>query len=282
MLWPFELFTPKHKQEVTDLLREQEGAKILAGGTDLLCDMRGGIHRPQHVIDINKIDELGDMSFSAAGGFIGACVDLNRIIEDRNIPWDCIRQSALGIATYQVRNRATMVGNLCNASPAADCAPPLLVLEASVKIREEDGMERDLPLEKFFTGVKQSALKPGQWAVGVKIPFHPRTIRTAFMKKMRIRGHDLAIVNAAGCCNPDDKKLRIAVGACAPTPLLFNFDELYADASSVEPLVKEAAHRVLAHIRPISDNRGSAEYRTDMAGRFVQKIITAIYVEVHP
>jgi CO/xanthine dehydrogenase FAD-binding subunit len=150
------------------------------------------------------------------------------------------------------------------------------VLGAGARVFSGGG-ERSIPLEEFFTGVKKSALKRGEWVLGVKIPSHPASVRTAFMKKRRIRGHDLALVNAAGLLDPDNGKLRMAVGACAPTPLLFNLDAQLAKASSPDELAGAAWAAVSAGLRPISDCRCCSDYRTDMTRLFVHRIIHEIY-----
>jgi CO/xanthine dehydrogenase FAD-binding subunit len=277
MLWPFDYHRPTTRKEVTSLLLKHRDSKILAGGTDLLVDMRTGVHRPAHVIDIGRVGGLREMKFGKSGAcFIGACVTLNQVIEEKRARWQALRQAAMSIATYQIRNRATLAGNLCNASPAADCAPPLLVLGASVRIAGRDGREFTMPLRSFFTGVKRSALKAGQWVVGIQIPPHPPSLRTAFMKKQRIRGHDLAGVSVAGCLDPKGKKLRVAVGACAVTPLLFDLDRLYREKRSLDSLAGEAEKAVLAGIKPISDVRCSRGYRVEMVKLFLRKVIKTI------
>jgi carbon-monoxide dehydrogenase medium subunit len=282
MIRPFEYHRPRTPREVGELLLAHPGAAILAGGTDLLVDMRAGVSRPEHVIDVKRVDGLDECraATETEAGFIGARVTLNRIAEDDRQP-ALLRDAARSVATYQVRNRATLVGNLCHASPAADTAPPLLVLGASARVRTADGADRAVPLAQFFAGVKRTVLRPGEWVVGIDVPPQPASLRGMFLKRQRVKGHDLAVVNAAGCSRPDAETLRVAVGACAPTPLLFELDDLRpargaAGTGGIDALCAAAWARIGPALRPISDNRAGAEYRTDMARLLVTTILRGI------
>jgi carbon-monoxide dehydrogenase medium subunit len=275
MIRPFQYFCPRTAREVTELLLAHPGAALLAGGTDLLVDMRGGTVRPEFVIDLKRVAGLDELRPGGAAepAFIGACVTLCRVAEDERLP-TFLREAASSVGTYQVRNRATLVGNLCHASPAADTAPPLLALGAMAHVLRADGSEAQLPLTSFFTGVKRTALAPGQWVLGIEIPAQAEAFAGRFLKRQRVRGHDLAVINAAGCAWPGSKKLRFTVGACAPTPLLFELDDLYAGrGGTVGAWIDAAWSRIAAALKPISDNRGSAEYRTDMAELFTRTIL---------
>jgi CO/xanthine dehydrogenase FAD-binding subunit len=274
MIRPFQYFVPRTPREVTELLLAHPGAAILAGGTDLLVDMRAGALRPEVVLDIKRVEGLDECRAPNGGpGFVGAAVPLNRLAGDERFP-DFLRDAARSVGTYQVRNRATLVGNLCHASPAADTAPPLLALGASARVRRTDGSERLVPLPEFFTGVKKTVLAPGEWVLGIELPAWSESPAGRFLKRQRVRGHDLAVVNVAGCVWKEPRKLRLAVGACAPTPLVFELDDLLADGKAApETRAAAAWARVSATLKPISDNRGSAEYRTDMARLFVTTVV---------
>jgi carbon-monoxide dehydrogenase medium subunit len=272
MIWPFEYLAPQTLKEVGRALIDGKPANLLAGGTDLLVDMRKGTVRPARVIDLKKIEELSGLEFhEQQPSTIGATVTLNRIIEDESLSWDTLREAALSIGTYQVRNRATAVGNLCHASPAADMAPPLLVLGAKLKITNADGQTAAVPLSSFFQGVKTTSLKKDEWVTHIEIPPHSNAARTSFIKRTRIRGHDLASVNLAGYYNPESHQLRLAVGACAPTPRLFNLDDLCQGQQNIQAISERAIKLILEGIEPISDNRASAEYRREMVALFVKQ-----------
>ena len=273
MIRPFDYFAPRSANEVTELLLAHPAVALLAGGTDLLVDLRAGATRPAAVIDLKRVDGLDECRFERGGdAFVGACVTLDRIVAEPAAP-EFLREAAASIGTHQVRNKATLVGNLCHASPAADAAPPLLALGASVRVRRADGSQARLPLDGFFAGVKKTALAPGEWVVGVELPSSPAPVRGRFRKRQRVRGHDLAVVNVAACAGSGVGTLRVAVGACAPTPLVFGLDDLLPARGA---WLDAAWARVAAALRPISDNRGSAEYRMDMARLFVTTMLAEL------
>ena len=278
MLWPFEYYSPKKPEDVDALLKEHPGATIFAGGTNLVIDMELDVLRPDHVIDVKKVEGLKELNISTDGpSFIGAAVPVNQLVGCKCPTWTCVRDAIEMMATYQVRNRATLVGNLCNASPAADMAPPMLVLGTTVNVRKSDGSTRDVPLADFITGVKKTAMANDEWVTGLTVDKCSEKAKSRFFKKQRVRGHDLAVINVAGLCCPETKRLRISVGSCAVTPLLFDFDDVYAKASSLADVEKPVLDKVMAEISPITDVRGTAEYRKDMVAHFTKRLLEDIY-----
>jgi CO/xanthine dehydrogenase FAD-binding subunit len=258
--------------------RMAEGARFLAGGTDLLVDLRTGLESARLLVDTKGLDELAVFAVHPTeGATIGGRVTLNALVESTGIcrTFPAVAEAARAIATYQLRNRATLVGNICHASPAADMAPPLYVLSAEVLIAGPGG-HRALPIRSFITGVKETALRDGELVVGVRLPA-PGASSMAFMKKQRIKGHDLATVSVAGLADRKAGVLRICIGACAPTPVLLEgTDELYRAARGVEELADRVAAVALGSIDPIDDVRASAEYRRDMVRVFVGRLVRAI------
>jgi CO/xanthine dehydrogenase FAD-binding subunit len=278
MLWPFEYIVPTTMQELSAALSDDEDYRIIAGGTDLLVQMRCGIVRPKRVIDIKGLEELQEFSITPQKqSFIGAGVTLNRLIEDKSCPWKALLDAASGIATYQVRNRATIIGNLCHASPAADTAPPMLVLDGIMKIVDIDGSELSLKLKDFFCGPQKNVLKKGQWIRGIEIPDHPKDVKTVFLKKKRYRGHDCSGVNLAGYYDPDRKRLRFAIGSCSPTPKHFKLDHLLQELKPGPDMVKGIIASVLKEIKPISDNRATGAYRLEIAQLFIKLASAQIF-----
>jgi len=272
MLWPFDFVAPTTPQEVTAALLADDDHQIMAGGTDLLVHMRSGRLRPKRVIGLNGLEQLHELKMDPQNrSIIGAGVTLNRLIEDKAYPWQALRSAALGIATYQVRNRATVVGNLCHASPAADTAPPMLVLDAVMKVIDRDGTEQSIALKDFFSGPQENVLKKGQWVRGVEIPPHPQGVKTSFYKKMRYRGHDCSGVNLAGYYDPERKRLRFAIGACAPIPKYFVLDHLLDQSKPAATIAGNIEALVLKAITPISDNRATGAYRMDMTALFIKR-----------
>jgi len=278
MLWPFHYHRPTKPAEVDALLAAHPGATLFAGGTNLVIDMEFDILRPENVIDVKAVEGLDRVDIVADGpSTIGAAVPVNRLYDCKDVSWTCLKDAIGMMATYQVRNRATAVGNLCNASPAADLAPPLLVLGTRVLLRKADGTTRSVALQDFITGVKRTVLGNDEWVTGLEVDAYGAKTKSRFFKKQRVRGHDLAVINVAGCCDPERTRLRVAVGACAVTPLLFVFDDVYAGAKRLDDVVGPVVKKVLETIKPITDVRGSAEYRRDMVEHFTKKLLTDIY-----
>jgi CO/xanthine dehydrogenase FAD-binding subunit len=276
VLGQFEYLRPTSLDDAVRVLAEHTGrASILAGGTDLLVEIRNRVRTPNLLLDIKEIEALRRFEVPDSGPVVlGAAVPLNPIAENarlrRRLPG--LAQAARSIATYQLRNRATLVGNLCNASPAADAAPVLLVLGAVLRVKGPSG-ERDLPVSELFAGVKKTSLAASEIVVEVQIP-DPSRLRTAFVKQQRIRGHDLAVVNAAAAFDPKEGSLRIAIGSCAPTPVLL--EPIEAAGDSCEDFVERAIERARSVLHPIDDVRASAAYRKAVLPALLRRLIADV------
>lgn len=271
MLGDFEYVRAKTVAEACEALREGAGQAVaFAGGTDLLVEIRNGVRSPALLVDIkglelDRIATTGDI-------VVGSSTPLNRIVEHAELRkrFPAFATAASSIATYQLRNRATIGGNLCNASPASDSIPPLLVAGATVHIVGSDG-ERDVPLSEFCTGVKKTCLRCGELVTEIRIPRLSADTRTAFAKQQRIRGHDLAVVNLAGIVSRADGLLRIAIGSCSPKPLLL--DPIEIAGHTEEAIAEEAVRAAAGTISPISDVRASAEYRRAIVPALVRRLV---------
>ena len=269
MLSPFSYVQPERVEEISALLSEHgENARILAGGTDLLVGMQTGEFSPEVLIDLKGIPELREMRIEGDRLSIGAAVRVNDLLESAEVAarFPILIQTALRMASHQIRNRATVVGNLCNASPAADMGAALLVLHADVRILGPGG-EKRLALDEFFTGCKICALGPGEWVAAVEADAPPPGTRMGFLKHARVRGPDLSTVNCAGVVTPDGS-LSLVLGAVAETPVRLSG----LDFGNEEEVIA----RVAAAIRPIDDVRGSAEYRMDLACLLAQRMLTTL------
>jgi carbon-monoxide dehydrogenase medium subunit len=272
VLGNFEYLRIRSIEEGCRALADAPGeSAVLAGGTDLLVEIRNGIRAPRLLIDIKGLESLDAFEPDTTRTRIGASVPLNGLIERRAFRegHPALSDALSSIGTYQLRNRATLAGNLCNASPAADSAPVLLVLGAEVEIVGPD-THRTLPLARFFTGVKKSALQPGEIVTAILIPERPG-LRTAFRKQQRIRGHDLAVVNVAGAFSAQDGTLTLAIGSCAPTPV--GLDPIPVDSSNRDAFAEHVAHLVSSTVSPISDIRASADYRNAVLPVLVRRIL---------
>ncbi|MEM3072697.1 MAG: xanthine dehydrogenase family protein subunit M, partial [Candidatus Bathyarchaeia archaeon] len=249
-------------------------------GTDLLVLMRERLIRPRYVIDIKGIRDLHKLSWDEKEGLtIGATVTLNELIasevvrESFNVLW----KAASTLADPTIRNRATLVGNICNASPAADTAPALLVLDAEVEVVNANG-RRIIPIRDFFTGVKRTSLKLGEFVEAVRIPKSPDGARGDYLKWGRTRGEDLAVVGVAALvANSGKEIMRIALSSVAPTPLrIFEVEEIPMGGCSPAEQISKAVSIVREKISPIADVRGGREYRTHMAGVLTKRILEGL------
>lgn len=275
MLPRFEYHRAKTVEEALGLLEAHSpDARILAGGTDLLISMKEGICAPGHVIDVKAIPELRSIEIGSDGSLtIGACATVNELLEFEGLAagMAALHDAASVLATYQLRNRATVGGNITNASPACDLGTPLLVLGASVSAVSPSG-ERTVPVSEFFTSVKQTCLAQDEVITTVNIPPAVGTA-SAFVKRQRIRGHDLATVNVAAAIGGSGG-LRLGLGAVATVPLLI--DGLGAAGTSLDELREGAAQAALDAITPIDDVRASAAYRCHMVELLVGRALDAI------
>ena len=271
----FEYLKPDSIKETISILSQYGGkAKILNGGTDLIVEIRDKIIQPEYVVDIKAIPQLNKITYSEQDGLhIGATVTLNEIsnskVVQRNYP--ILAEACKTVGSYQVRNRATLVGNISNASPAADTAPPLLVLEAKVDIIGPTG-EKIVPINEFFTGVKKNILKKGEIVTCVIVPSLRDEWTGVYRKQGRRKDVDLATVGVAVVCIRDE--IRIALGAVAPTPIrAFKTEELLKGKTIDESLLEKAGISVLTEVSPISDVRSSQEYREEIIKVLVRRAV---------
>lgn len=273
---------PASVEAAVALLRGETGeATILAGGTDLMGDVRAG-RDAGLVVDIKKIPELKTIGWGPDGTLIlGACVSVQRVADDARIRerYPALSVAAGNLASYPVRCRATIAGNLANASPCADNAPALLVLHALVRIASSQGV-RDVPLDGFIRDVKKTALQRGEIITAIVIPPQPAGLRSAFSKIKRIRGHDMALVNAAGAYDPATREFRLAIGSSACTPVLVRgLEGICSDGAGAEEIAERLTEQAFTAISPIDDVRASAEYRRDMTALLCRRLARALLGE---
>ncbi len=254
----FEYVKVRTVDEACRHLAEGE-ATVLAGGTDVLVEIRNGLRSPRLLVDCKSVEMLDRLDVCRDEVTVGASVPLNLLIEHKEVREvvPALSTAAASIGTYQLRNRATLVGNICNASPAADSAPVLLVLRAEVHISGASG-SRTLPIRDFFVGVKKTALLDDELVTAITMN-RPARLRTTFRKQQRIRGHDLAVVNVAGAYDPEERQLRLAIGSCAPTPVVLA--PIPIDGLSPRDTAAQAVEAALRGVSPISDVRASADHR---------------------
>jgi carbon-monoxide dehydrogenase medium subunit len=280
----FDYLRPRTTEELSAALAEHGAdAKLLAGGTDLLVLMRDRLVRPKYVIDVKGIEELHELSWDEGRGLtIGAAVTLNELMASEVVRerFGVLWKAAGTLADPTIRNRATLVGNICNASPAADTAPALLVLDAEVNVLSSKG-RRMIPIREFFTGVKRTSLQVGEFVESVRIPNPPDGARGDYLKWGRTRGEDLAVVGVAALvANAGEKIMRIALSSVAPTPLrIFEVEKIPREGGSVAEQIGKAVSIVREKISPITDVRGGKEYRIHMAGVLTKRVLEGLMGE---
>lgn len=264
------------KELVSALAKHKADAKIIAGGTDLVVLLRDKIVRPNYVIDVKGINELCKLSWNEKRGLtIGAAVTLNELLSSDIVKqkFGVLWRAASTLADPTIRNRATLVGNICNASPAADTAPALLVLDAKVEVVGRRG-KRTVAIKDFFKGVKKTALQPGEFVRAVRVPNPPVGARGDYLKWGRTAGEDLSVVGVAALVADSEKLVRVALSSVAPTPLLVpDVESAFRDGGSLDEKIERAVSIVQSKISPISDVRCCKEYRLYMAGVLTKRVL---------
>lgn len=273
MLSKFDYVKPQTLEEALDYLKSNPGTKVFAGGTDLMIVLRRNIELINHILDIKGIAELNRIEYKSGEGlFIGAAVTVNEVCFSEIIrkKYEALGQAADSVASYQLRNRATLVGNICNASPGADLSSPLLVYDAKVHIAGPEG-ERIVDIDKFFTGVKKTVVQKDEIVTGVSLPDVQEGDMSTYNKQARIKGHDLGIAGVSVRIT-SDKKVFIAMSAVAPTPIrLTKLEEALATKDLTPETATWLSKEVANHINPISDVRSSAKYRLHISGILAKK-----------
>lgn len=284
----FEYFEPATIEEAVSLLAKYNGrAHVIAGGTDLIVQMRQKAIKSEYLIDITNIPGFDSIDYNEKEGLrIGALTTIHTIEKSAKIheKYPAISQAASKLSSVAIRNLGTLGGNLCNASPSADMPPALLVLGSKIKIVGPEG-ERIVALEDFFTGPGSTVLKKGELLVEVQVPVSLPGTRGVYMKHA-VRGSiDLAIVGVAVAIvmDPGDgvcQDIKIALGAVAPTPMRARrAEEIVKGRRIEESLIEKSAEAASAESRPISDVRASAEYRNEMVKVFTRRALRQVTVE---
>jgi carbon-monoxide dehydrogenase medium subunit len=268
---PFEYAAPTSTKEAVALLAEHgDRAKVLAGGTDLIVDLK---HKPGNVqllVDVTAIPELRGIEETDEGLRIGSMARYGEIMTNPlclELTPEVVAASHT-VGAVQTRNLGTIGGNLVTCVPSADSAPALLVLDAEVTVAGTDGNRR-MPLQDFFIGPRKTCLKPHELLVDIRIPKANLGKPSLFLKFGLRKGQALALVNVAAALWLDDKKQiaepRIAIGAVAPTPIRAQKAEAHlVGKKPTDELLQEAAEIAVTECKPIDDFRASANYRRQL------------------
>ncbi|MEO1780270.1 MAG: FAD binding domain-containing protein [Pseudomonadota bacterium] len=277
---PFDYMLPDCLTDACRAWEDHTGsARLLAGGTDLTVGLRHGHFSTDMVIDLKQVAELrpdirqdsGDLRVSAGTTMRG----LQKYLEEHAL-FPALRDAAAVVGSIQIRNRATLAGNICNASPAADTVPVLAALGAFVEITGTDGT-RTKPVAAFIEGNRQIDLSPGELVSAVRIPLPNGAHGCAFDRITRRRGVDLATTNM--CCTVDrDGTVTMAFGAVSPRPLVVvDQSDVLGDPTADTGDRAEAIVAMAAHAAPISDVRANADYRAAMLCVMAERALTVAH-----
>jgi CO/xanthine dehydrogenase FAD-binding subunit len=256
------------------LAAEGGGARALVGGTDLLVGLRHHTIEPRLIIDLKAIPDLPEpIAVGDAGVRVGPTLTMGELAAHPVVRrwYPALVEAALTVGSVAIRNRASLVGNACNGSPAADTVPALLIHDASITVASRAG-ERTVPLDDFFLGPRRTLCGPDELVTRVEIPRPPKGSGSAFRRLTRRRGVDLATVSVAARVDGDGRVL-LGLGAVGPRPLRTELDAQF-DAADVPALVRALDER-LEIASPISDIRGSQEYRHAMLRLLARRAILA-------
>lgn len=278
----FEYLKPTTIEESVSLLIKYDGnAKIIAGGTDLVVQMKQRVVRPKYVVDIEGISGLDYIDYNEGQGLmIGALTTIRSLETSTQLlqRYPVISQAANQLGSPAIRNLGTLGGNLCNAAPSAETAPALIGLSARAKIVGPNG-ERVVPLEEFFIGPGNTILKSGELLIEIQVPVTLPGTRGVYLKH-GIRGTmDLAIVGVAVIMTLDPKSeichdIKVVLGAVAPIPMRArNAEDIIRGKRIDEVLINRCAQAASDEARPICDVRASAEYRKEMVKVFTRRAI---------
>jgi carbon-monoxide dehydrogenase medium subunit len=287
-LQPFDYIKPHTLEEASSMLLEHNGAaRPFAGMTDLLIRIERGFVHPQVVVDIKDLPGMADLLVVRNGDLrIGAAVTMNQVALSPLVQsgWPLLAEGCASVASYQLRNRATVGGNLCNASPAADSAPALICYGASVHIFGPDG-QRKLPLEQFFLGPGKTALQRGEFLTAITVPAPARGSAGHFLKLGRTPVGDISVMNVAvlgwpDSAAPSSTSWRIALGSVAPTVIRAPEAERLLSQDTSPAGLETASEAAAAAARPIDDIRATAAYRTDMVRVLTRRGVERVLAEM--
>lgn len=278
---PFEFYQPTTLAEASRLVKDHgPGGRFLAGGTDLVIAMKEKGLLPKYIVDLKRVPGLSGIRENSDGSLsIGAlttmyAIETSAVIKKK---YPFLAQSAAEVGSIQIRNRATVGGNMANATPSADVAPSLVALDATAKIAGATG-ERTVPLESFFRGPGQSVMNPDEILTEITIPKTAPQLVGEYIKFSPRDMMDLAYVGVAVAYNLDSAKkctgVRIVLGAVAPTPIRAkNSEALLEGQILTEDLADKVGDEAARESKPISDVRSSADYRRAMVGVMTKRAL---------
>ncbi len=285
----FDYVRPATLSEASQFLASHSGeARPFSGGTDCFVRMRDGFFTPKYLVDIKSLEGTNVLKFDPKTGLtIGAAIPMNRVASFPDVVknYPALVEAIKSVASYQLRNRATIIGNICNASPAGDTIGSTLVYNGVLNISGLNGI-KTVPVREFFTGPGKNVLVPGDIVISITIPVPSFGHAGKYIKLGRNRLSDLAIVGVTVLGQKDEStksgyKFSIAVASVAPTPsVLTKAEAVLAEKKITPELIDEAAQIAMDSVKPIDDVRGSAVYRSHMVRNLVKRAVEDILTKL--
>lgn len=282
----FEYIKPENAEDAVRFLKDHPGeSRPFLGGTDCLIGVRDKKFEPKYLVDLKRLDGFDILGFDKAKGLaIGAAVPLNRLVMSPEVQayYPLIASSAREVGGFQLRTRATLVGNLCNASPCGDTIAPCLVYEGSMNIIGPAG-KRLVSLADFFKGPGMTVLEVGEIVQSIHLPLPPAGARGVYLSIGRNALSDLAIAAVTALGFPDESaasgyRFRIALSAVAPTVIFAEgAQNLLSDQPINEKVIDGAADLAAQACKPIDDIRASARYRREMISILTRRALDEIW-----
>ena len=275
----FEYHAPVTLAGALELLNDLDQARPIIGGTDLMVSMRQAVCNPEHIVDLNRIPELNYIRDEDGFIKIGATTTHSQVASNSltaGIP--ALYDAVSRIGSPQIRNRGTITGNIVNASPAADTACPLIVHDAEIEVKSVDSTNI-MPIEELFVGPKINCLEPNELVTEIRIPKPPANSSSAYKRIGRRKAYTLSVVSSAVYLQVEDNvcvDAGFAFGSVAMTPLRVpEAEEKLKGRELNKENIHEASETVRDHVKPITDVRGTAEYRKDMCPVLMRRAIHA-------
>jgi CO/xanthine dehydrogenase FAD-binding subunit len=282
----FDYIRPETLAEASEFLAQHYNeARAFLGGTDIFVRMRDGFLFPKFLVDVKYLEETNNLRFNPEAGLtLGAAVNMNRVIASPEVReyYPLLAEACRSVASYQLRTRATIVGNICNASPAGDTIGACLVLDGVLHIHGTSGLRQE-PLATFFLGAGKTTLKPGDIVTAVSFPLPPRGCAGTYLKLGRNKLSDLSIVGVTVLGNPDPGlpsgfRFRIVLASVAPVPLVAAEAEAHLSERAVtSESLHQAARLASEASTPIDDVRGSAHYRKLMVRNLTEMALIEVW-----
>ena len=284
-----EYIKPVSIDEACKFLAEHEGdAKPFSGGTDSFVRLRDGVIKLKYLLDVKGLPGSHELVFDSQKGLtIGSGVTMNQVSTNKDVitRYPCLAEAAGSVASYQLRNRATVIGNICNASPAGDTIGSCIALDGVLNVHGIAGL-RQIPLSNFFLSPGKTVLKPGDLIASINLPVPPDNSTGVYKKLGRNSIGDLSIVGVTVLGYPSNEspsgfRFRIVLASVAPIPLeAFKAEAVLAQKRITNEVITEAARVTMDSVKPIDDVRSSARYRKYMVRNLTREALTEVWTKI--